>query len=41
MDINAIREEIRLRLTGGVLQLELDDKSLDAVINAAFRELQR
>jgi len=41
MDINAIREEIKLRLTGGLLELELDDKSLDAVINAAFRELQR
>ncbi len=41
MKIDAIREEIKLRLTGGLLELELDDKALDAVINAAFRELQR
>lgn len=41
MEIEACREEIRLKLTGGVLDLELDDKALDSVINAAFREIQR
>ena len=41
MDISAIREEIRLKLTGGVLNLELDDKAIDTIINSAFREIQR
>lgn len=41
MDIEAYKSEIRLKLTGGVLTLELDDSSLTAVINAAFREVQR
>ena len=41
MDRNAYREEIRLRLTGQLLELELSDATLDAIVNAAFRELQR
>lgn len=41
MDIEAIRDELRLKLTGGVLDLELDDATLDKVINSAFREIQR
>lgn len=41
MDKSAYREEIRLRLTGGLLELELDDSSLDKVIDAALREIQR
>lgn len=41
MTIDAYRDEIRLRLTGGLLDLELDDAALDKVINAALREIQR
>ena len=41
MDIKAYREEIKLRLTGGVLELELTDDVIDKVIYSAFRELQR
>lgn len=41
MDLKAYREELRLKLTGGVLELELDDSALDSVINSAFREVQR
>lgn len=41
MDIGLIRDEIRLKLTGGVLDLELDNATIDSVINSAFRETQR
>ena len=41
MDISTYREEIKLQLTGGVLELEIDDSTLDKIINSAFRELQR
>lgn len=41
MDITAYRDEIKLRITGGVLQLELNDQTLDSIINSALREVQR
>ena len=41
MTIDAYRDEVKLRLTGGVLKLELDDTTLDRVINSALREVQR
>lgn len=41
MNKSAYRDEIRLRLTGGLLELELDDGTLDKVIDAAMREIQR
>lgn len=41
MELNLIRDEIKLKLTGGILELELSDDSLDKVINSAFREVQR
>lgn len=41
MDITAYRDELRLKLTGGILDLELDDTTLDKIINSAFREIQR
>lgn len=41
MDLQSYRDEIRFKLTGGILDLELDDGALDAVVNAAFREIQR
>ena len=41
MTKNDIVEEIRLELTGQVLEMELDDSTLDLTINKALRELQR
>lgn len=41
MEMNLIRDEVKLKLTGGVLDLEINDETLDKVINAAFREVQR
>lgn len=41
MDIGAYRDEIRLKLTGNVLDFELDDSTLDRIINSALREVQR
>lgn len=41
MDINAYREEIKLALTGGLLELEIEDSVIDRIINSAFREIQR
>lgn len=41
MDITAIRDEIRLKLTGGLLDLELDDITIDRIIQSCLRELQR
>ncbi|MBO7734835.1 MAG: hypothetical protein J6S67_19905 [Methanobrevibacter sp.] len=41
MDRQAYRDEIKFVLTGGVIDLELDDSALDKVINSAFREVQR
>ena len=34
-------DEIKLHLTGGVLELEIDDATIAKIVNAAFRELQR
>lgn len=36
-----IRDEIKLKLTGDLLEFELTDDTLDKVINSAIRELQR
>ena len=41
MDMQSYIDEIKLKLGGGVLDLELDDSSLQKVVNAAFREIQR
>lgn len=41
MDMQAYKDEIRLKLTGSVLDLELDDSTLESIINSAFREIQR
>lgn len=41
MDISAYRDEIKLKLTGNLLELELDDATIDKLINSALRELQR
>lgn len=41
MDMQAYKDEILLKLTGCVLESELDDPTLEKIINSAFRELQR
>lgn len=41
MDRASYKDEIRFRLTGDVLEMELDDNSLDKVLDAALREIQR
>lgn len=41
MELSAYKDEIKFKLTGGILECELDDSSLDKVINSAFREVQR
>ena len=41
MTKNDVVEDIKLELTGQVLEMELDDSTLDLTINKALRELQR
>lgn len=41
MDLQAYRDEITLKLTGGVVGLEIPDEALDKIIYSAFREMQR
>ena len=41
MNKSAFRDEIKLRLTGGLLELEIDDGILDKVLDASLREIQR
>ena len=36
-----IREEIRLKLTGDLLEIELEDDTIDQIVMTAVRELQR
>lgn len=41
MDMQAIKDEIQLKLTGDILDLELSDAALTKVINVSLREVQR
>ena len=41
MDMQAIKEEVRLELTGDVVDLELSDASLTKIVNKSLREIQR
>ena len=41
MDMQAIKDEIVLKLTGDVTSLELSDSSLTKIVNSAMREIQR
>lgn len=41
MHIDDFRDEIRLKLTGDILESELDDDTLNKIIKSALRELQR
>jgi hypothetical protein len=36
-----IIEEVKLELTGGLLELEIEDATIELVIKKALRELQR
>ena len=39
--MSAYVDEIKLALTGGVLELEVDDATLQKIVNSALREVQR
>lgn len=41
MDMQAIKEEIQLKLTGDVVSMELPDSALTKIINSSLREVQR
>ncbi len=41
MNISAYRDEIKLKLTGQVLELEISDATIDLALSAALREIQR
>lgn len=41
MDMQAIKDEILLKLTGDVLEMELSDASLTKIVNSSLREIQR
>ena len=41
MQMQAYLDEIKLKLTGGILELELDDAILMKIVNSALREVQR
>lgn len=41
MQMDAYVDEIKLALTGGVLDLEVDDSTLQKIVNSALREVQR
>ena len=41
MNMQAYLDEIKLDVTGGVLELELDDATLQRIVQSAMRELQR
>lgn len=41
MNMQAYIDEVKLRLTGNLLEIELDDATIAKVINSALREMQR
>lgn len=41
MTLQEYRDELKLQLTGGVLELEIDDATIDKVIKSALTEVQR
>ena len=41
MEARAYIDEIKLKLTGGVVHLELDDATLQRVLDSTMREVQR
>lgn len=41
MTTQEVIDEIKLELTGGILELEIPDASLELMVNKALREVQR
>ena len=41
MTVDEYIDEIRLKLTGGVLELEIDDDTLKKILQSSFREVKR
>lgn len=41
MDMKSYIDEIKLKLGGSVLDLEIDDTTFERIVNSAFREIQR
>lgn len=41
MKMNEILDEIKLELTGYVLEMEIEDETIVACVNKALRELER
>ncbi len=41
MDLQSYIDEIKLKITGGILDLEIEDSVLEKLVNASFREVQR
>ena len=41
MTMEEVIEEIKLELTGGVLELEIEDSIIEKTVQKALRELQR
>ena len=41
MDMQAVKDEILLKLTGDVVSMELSDATLTKIINSSLREIQR
>lgn len=41
MNMQAYIDEVKLRLTGNLLEIELDDATIAKVVNSALREMQR
>ena len=41
MKMQAYVDEIKLEVTGGILELEIDDSTIEKIVTSAMRELQR
>lgn len=41
MDFKSIIEEVKFKVTGGVLECELGDEEFGKIVNSSFREIQR
>lgn len=41
MNLQTIRDEIKLALTGGIMELEIPDDAIDKIIYSAMREINR
>jgi hypothetical protein len=41
MKLEQVLDEIKLELTGSVLEMEIEDATLKQVVNKALRELER